>query len=115
MSDNKRFQATEFLVPRNSPVVALAFYIRGKELAAAGRLDSAIAEYDAALRINPMFAPALPERGAAWAGKGNLKRALADFSIALYINPHDEMTKKNRAIAFDRQYEADTRNAEPCN
>lgn len=111
MSDNKRSQPTDMPVPQNKPVVALAFYIRGKELAAAGRLDSAIAEYDVALSINPMFAPALAERGVAWFRKGNLDRALADYDIALRINPHDEMTKKNRATALDRKYEAEARGA----
>jgi tetratricopeptide (TPR) repeat protein len=114
MSDSKRFEPTGIPV-RGSPAVALAFYIRGRELVEAGKVDSAIAEYDVALSINPMFAPALADRGVAWFRKGNLDRALADYDIALRINPHDEKTKKNRALALERKYEAEARGVTSSN
>jgi tetratricopeptide (TPR) repeat protein len=115
MSDTKRFQPTKFPAPQNSPVVALAFYIRGKELAEAGRLDSAIAEYDTALTINPMFAAALAERGDAWAKKGDFERAIADYNTVLQINPRDVKTRMSFTFALGKKFESETRNAEVVN
>jgi lipoprotein NlpI len=91
----------------NNPAFALAFYMRGNDWADAGNLDSAIADYNAALTINPMFAAAHADRGIAWARKGDFDRAIADFDTALRINPHDEKTRKNRAIVLDRMYESE--------
>ena len=113
MSDTNMFQQGEFeFTPGqgNNPALALAFYIRGKDLADIGNLDAAISDYNAALTINPMFAAALADRGIAWARKGELDRAIADFDAALRIIPRDEKTRKNRAIAIDRKYQAEGRN-----
>src|SRR5262245_60444861 len=68
-------------------VLAMAFYLRAGSWVGFGNLDLAIADYSAALAINPMFAPALAERGAVWAEKGDFQRAIADYNAALRINP----------------------------
>ena len=110
MSDADMSQQSEFEftpVQGNNPALALAFYIRGKDLAEAGNLDAAISDYNAALTINPMFAAAVADRGVAWARKGNYDRAIADYDAALRIIPRDEKTKKNRAIAIDRKYQTE--------
>ena len=105
MSQQREFEFTP--VQGNNPALALAFYIRGKDLAEAGNLDAAISDYNAALTINPMFAAAVADRGVAWARKGNYDRAIADYDAALRIIPRDERTRKNRAIAMDRKYQAE--------
>ena len=40
--------------------------------------DRAIADYDAALSLDPKFQRAYNNRGAAWRGKGDRTRALQD-------------------------------------
>ena len=110
MSNTNTIQAGEFSPGRDGgPHMALAFYIRGNDLADAGKLDLAIADYGAALAINPMLAAAFADRGVAWARKGEYDRAIADYDAALRIIPRDERTRKNRAIALDRKYEAEAR------
>jgi tetratricopeptide (TPR) repeat protein len=107
MSDTDLFKAGEFTPGQcNNSALALAFYIRGKDLADVGSLDAAIADYNAALTINPMFAAAMADRGVAWARKGDYDRAIADYDAALRIIPRDAKTRKNRAIALDRKYQS---------
>jgi len=108
MSDTDMFQQGEFIPGQgSSPGFALAFYVRGNDWADAGKLDLAIADYNAALVINPMLAAALADRGVAWARKGDYDRAIADYDAALRIIPRDAKTRKNRAIAMDRKYESE--------
>src|SRR5688572_11183362 len=112
MSDAEMSKQSEFeFTPGqgNNPALALAFYIRGTDLADAGNLDAAISDYNAALTINPMFAAAHADRGVAWARKGDYDRAIADYDAALRIIPRDERTSKNRAIAMDRKYQTEGR------
>jgi lipoprotein NlpI len=106
MSDTNMFQQGQSMPGQDSSAgFALAFYVRGNDWAEAGKLDLAIADYNAALSINPMFAAAHADRGIAWARKGDFDRAIADFDAALRVNPHDEKTRKNRAIVLDRKYD----------
>ena len=91
-------------------ILALAFYLRATNWADYGDLDLAIADFSAALAINPMFGAALAERGAVWAEKGDFDRAVADYSIALHINPHDVKTRMNLAVALEHKYESETPN-----
>ncbi|MGH8640497.1 MAG: tetratricopeptide repeat protein [Burkholderiales bacterium] len=116
MSDTDLSKAGEFTPgPGNNPALALAFYIRGKDLADAGDLDAAISDYNAALTINPMFAAAMADRGVAWARKGDYDRAIADYDAALRIIPRDAKTKKNRAVALERKHQAEGRDAGSLN
>jgi lipoprotein NlpI len=95
--------------------MAMTFYLRGNGWVEFGRLDLAIADYGAALAINPMLAAAHAARGAAWAQAGDFERAIADYNTALEINPHDPDTRMNLAIAIQRQEEAGPRNPEFLN
>ena len=89
--------------------MALTFYLRGNAWMEFGRLDLALADYDAALALNPMLAAALANRGTVWAQTGDFDRAIADYGTALRINPHDVGTRKNLAIALEQKYESETR------
>ena len=51
------------------------------------RLDAALTDYDAALRIDPKMAAALYGRGIAFRRKGDEARAAADIAAALKIQP----------------------------
>jgi len=77
---------------------AQAHQSRGVEFAGRNDYDRAIADYDAALRINPKLAEALHNRGIAWAHKGDPDRAIADFDAALRLNPKDPGTLHSRAV-----------------
>jgi tetratricopeptide (TPR) repeat protein len=66
---------------------AEAFYNRGKEWAAKGEFDLALADYDQALALNPKHADAYYHRGMVWGAKGDVDRAIADFDRAIELNP----------------------------
>ena len=61
--------------------------MRGRMLAAAGRLLDAIAEYDRALAADPEAVQALVHRGNAYKALGDMARAHADYSAALNLEP----------------------------
>ncbi len=66
----------------------VAYYLnRGAALKALGRLDAALASYDAALRIKPDSADVHYNRGTALHDLGRLDDALASYDAALRINP----------------------------
>jgi lipoprotein NlpI len=73
---------------------------RAIEWAAKNDHDRAIADYDAALKLNPKFTDALYNRGSAWAGKGDSDRAMADYDAALKLNPRDATTLAARAVEW---------------
>jgi len=58
--------------------------------------DSAIADYDAVLRLDPGLADIYNARGELWRRKGDRPKAVADFSAALRINPDHPVAKANR-------------------
>lgn len=62
--------------------------------------DSAIADYDAVLRLDPALADIFNARGELWRRKGNRPRAVADFGAALKLNPDHPAAKANhRSLA----------------
>ena len=58
-------------------------------------IDSAIADYDAALRLDPAQADVFNLRGELWRRKGDRRRALADFAAAIRLNPDHPAAKAN--------------------
>lgn len=58
-------------------------------------LDSAISDYDAALRLDPALADVFNIRGELWRRKGDRPRALADFAAAIKLNPDHPTAKGN--------------------
>jgi tetratricopeptide (TPR) repeat protein len=60
-----------------------------------GELDRAIADDDAALRLDPSQADLLNSRGELWWKKGDRPKALADFAAALKLNPQHPAAKDN--------------------
>ncbi len=64
--------------------------------------DRAIADYDAALKLDPRFERAYNNRGAAWRGKGDRARALQDYAEAVRLDPSDKTAADNhQAIALE--------------
>lgn len=73
---------------------------RGDDFNVKGDVDRAIADYDAALKIDPALAEALNGRGMAWRAKGERRRALSDFDAALKLKPGFEPARANRKSLF---------------
>jgi tetratricopeptide (TPR) repeat protein len=70
---------------------------RGVERRAHGDLQGALAEFDAALRLDPRMVVAYNNRGVARQELGELTEALADFNAALRLDPHYADAYSNRA------------------
>lgn len=64
-------------------------YNRGVEYRRTGDAVRAIADYDAAIRLDPNDACALYNRGLAWSDKDDNDRAIADFSATVRLSPRD--------------------------
>jgi tetratricopeptide (TPR) repeat protein len=75
---------------------AVAFYNRGQDWFHAGEYDRAIADFDAAIRLNPASAWTLNNRGTAWYFKGDPDRAFADFDAAVQRDPEYARAWHNR-------------------
>jgi tetratricopeptide (TPR) repeat protein len=73
---------------------------RGDDFNIKGDLDRAIADYDAALKVEPAYAEALNSRGIAWRAKGDRRRALLDFDAALKLKPDFDAARANRKSLF---------------
>jgi tetratricopeptide (TPR) repeat protein len=104
MSDTFLYKHNELnTATGNTAPFALAFYVRGNDWAERGELDRAIADYDAAIKINPSFTEALVNRGVVWARKGNLDHAIADYDAALRVTPRDGKAIRNRSLALEQK------------
>ncbi len=69
------------------PKTAKEFFDRGTKRADLGFPDRALADLDAAIKLDPKFAPAFAARGAAHQALGRLNEALADFDAAIKLDP----------------------------
>ncbi|HVL67749.1 MAG TPA: tetratricopeptide repeat protein [Vicinamibacterales bacterium] len=74
----------------------------GHALAAAGRRDEAIRQYEAALRMHPDYPEALNNLGAALAQRGDEERAIVAFRRALQLVPHLPHARSNLGLALAR-------------
>jgi len=79
--------------------LAIAHANRGIAYDALGNTDRAIAEFDAALRVNPGYAVAYYNRGIAYSGLGDIVRAIADFDKAVALEASDPDAYNVRGIA----------------
>lgn len=79
---------------------AKALNARGNDFSAKNDFDRAIADYDAALTIDPANVEALNSRAMAWRAKGDRRKALTDLDAALRLKPDFEIARANRKILF---------------
>src|SRR4051794_23440871 len=70
-----------------NPNDANGYNVRGTAYGRAGKLREAIADFDAALRINPSFYQAYANRALVQRKLGHDELALADYNKAIEINP----------------------------
>ena len=64
------------------------------------RFTEAIAEYDAAIRLNPQYAPAYNNRGIVYDDLGEFERAIADFDEAIRLAPKGALVYNNRGGVY---------------
>ena len=79
-----------------------ALVARGSAYGRKDQVDRAIADYDAALRLDPTLADIFNARGELWRKKGDRPRALADFGAAIKLNPQHEAARANyKSLALE--------------
>jgi tetratricopeptide (TPR) repeat protein len=103
-------EITQPIGNQNTPVVtknALEHLNNGNAAYAQKDYDRAIADYTAALRINPDYATAYYNRGLAYANKKDYDRAIADYTAALRINPDYASTYYGRGLAYSHKGDYD--------
>jgi lipoprotein NlpI len=86
---------------------AIAHYNRGNARAAKGDQDAAIADYDAAIKLDPKDARAYNNRGTVYRDKGDAERAMADFAEAAKINPRNTDAHYNLGNSYAAKGESD--------
>ena len=96
------------IVPRhgvqpNNPEQALVYYRQGVALQQQGQLEAAIAQYQAAIRLNPNLAEAHLNLGVALAVQGKLPEAIASYQEAIGANPNLAEAHHNLGNALAQQ------------
>jgi len=76
---------------------ACAFNNRGIAYSRLGELESALADFGRALRINPRLADAHSNRGNVYQARGESEKALRDFDQAIKLDPRHNRAFNNRA------------------
>jgi tetratricopeptide (TPR) repeat protein len=69
--------------------------------------ESAIADYNEAIRLNPQDAKAFYDRGNAWRGKGDLNHAIADYAEAIRLDPNHTNSYNNRGSLWNAKGDPD--------
>jgi tetratricopeptide (TPR) repeat protein len=88
---------------KTPPVLDAAHYLeRGLLRFHKADFDGAIADFDAAIGLEPHNGLAHRYRGSAWGAKGDRDRALADFELALRIDPDDPAVFTERGAYWRR-------------
>jgi len=86
-----------------SPNLATAYSSRGFAYMKAEAYDSAIADFNQVIRLDPDPAEAYNNRGYAYAGKGDYERAMKDYNEALRLDPDLAVAYANKGFAYARQ------------
>jgi len=97
-------------VPR--PRSAEEYIFRGIDYADQGDLQSALADFTEAIRLNPKLTQAYYNRGVTYNKMERYDEAVQDFTTILLLNPKHEGALVNRALGYtllgmDAQAEAD--------
>jgi len=74
--------------------------IRGNKYAEMGDLDRAIADFSAAIRLDPKYVDAYDGRGEAYTHRADYDRAIADVNHAIALDPKDAQAYFNRGHVY---------------
>jgi len=75
-----------------------ALTIRGFAYKRMGDKEKAMADFNAAIELNPNEALAWRVRGATWASKGDYQKAVADYSESIRIDPENPDSLLHRVV-----------------
>ncbi|MFN0173394.1 MAG: tetratricopeptide repeat protein [Saprospiraceae bacterium] len=75
------------------------YFRKGNALAAMGKMQEAIACYDASLALTPNYADAVNNKGNAYASMGKFQEAMAEFNKAIEMKPEAANFRFNRGMA----------------
>jgi lipoprotein NlpI len=93
---------------RTSPQVKAAAYdLRGNIWGAKGDLGRALADYEAAIRLDPKYPPPYVNRGIVWDKRGDFDRAIADYDRAIELDPGYASAYQNRGVAWNHKGDLD--------
>jgi tetratricopeptide (TPR) repeat protein len=76
------------------------YFNRGVEWSAKKDYDRAIADYTAAIKIDPQYREAYNNRAIAYRRKNDNERAIADYTEAIRLSPQRGMYYRNRGTAL---------------
>lgn len=79
---------------------AVAHVVRGSAYSRRGDLDSAVADFSAAISRNPRSLVAFYNRGIAYTQQENYDRAIEDFSRAISLQPDHSLSYTGRGTAY---------------
>lgn len=79
---------------------AVAHNLRGNALRGKGDNDRALADYEAAIRLDPLLAFPHVNRGIIWRGRGEIDRSIAEYSTAIGLDPKYAFAYANRGFAL---------------
>jgi tetratricopeptide (TPR) repeat protein len=91
---------------------AATYNIRGMIRDAKGEYDTAIGDFDEAIRLDPNFKWAYYNRGLAWSNKKNYEKAISDYNEAIRFDPKNAIAHNNRGWAWSNKKEYDKANAD---
>jgi tetratricopeptide (TPR) repeat protein len=92
--------------------LSLLYTNRGVEYEIKKEFDKAIADGDAAIKVDPKNWAAYNNRGNAYAGKGDYDHAIADFDVAVKLNPKYAEAFYNRGLAKRKKGDATAADAD---
>jgi tetratricopeptide (TPR) repeat protein len=106
--DDDDIDAIKNLLPGGQPTqpepeTAVQFLDRGNGWFDKSDYDRALADYNAALRLDPRFAPAFVARGHAWARKHYREKEVADCTEAIKLEPGNATYWVARAESWSAQ------------
>ncbi len=87
--------------------LARIYVTRGKIQLRSGNYDSAIADFDQVIRLDPMDPEAYDNRGLSYRLKNDYDRAIADYDQAIRLNPKDAHVYNRRGIAYKNKGDYD--------
>jgi tetratricopeptide (TPR) repeat protein len=83
-----------------------AYSQRGRARELTGKLDTAITDFDEAIRLNP-HPSVYNNRGLVWSAKKQYDKAITDFDETIRLNPNNPQAFANRGFAWYRKTEYD--------
>ncbi|MEO0562101.1 MAG: hypothetical protein AAF125_08305, partial [Chloroflexota bacterium] len=83
------------IAAKKSSIDALFYYTGGTVKQELGENDSALLDFEAAIRLDPDNPLYLTSRGMTKLALGDRKGAIQDYKMALHIDPDDEFARDN--------------------